>query len=162
MESAEASGRRCIGCQNRHPPPNPPPTPKALFRTPFFGLKWVPPLETGTRGKAPPSRVPRRCSPPPPPTPPPHPQPNPYCLGSSDLGAAESPCSRGCAGPGRGGSRSVKIKAQGVPPKGTAARHPAKNKLLLTPRLLFSSLDPSKPQPGKNPYTLIPLIPLFP
>ena len=38
-KSAEASGRRCIGCENRHPPPNPPPTPK----TPFFCLKWVPP-----------------------------------------------------------------------------------------------------------------------
>ena len=32
---------------------------------------------------------------------------------SSDLGAVESPCSRGCAGPGRGGSRSVKIKSLG-------------------------------------------------
>ena len=39
-----------------------------------------------------------------------NPKPNRYCLGSSDLGAAESPCSRGCAGPGRGGSRGVKIK----------------------------------------------------
>ena len=39
-----------------------------------------------------------------------NPKPNPYCLGSSDLGAAESPCSRGCAGPGRGGSRSVSFR----------------------------------------------------
>ena len=36
-------------------------------------------------------------------------------MGSSDLGAAESPCSRGCAGPGRGGSRSVKIISQQYP-----------------------------------------------
>ena len=33
--SAEASGRRCIGCENRHPPPNPLPKPKATRRPPF-------------------------------------------------------------------------------------------------------------------------------
>ena len=45
-KSAEASGRRCIGCQNRHPPPNPP-HPKPFFG-PLFCLKWAPPL--GNRG----------------------------------------------------------------------------------------------------------------
>ena len=95
--SAEASGRRCLGCQNRHPPPNP-----SHFSDPFFCLKWVPPWETGVRKRtarqdqrqlkplpagppppgssptSPPYPHPPRAPPPPCPLPPPHSRPLPY------------------------------------------------------------------------------------
>ena len=87
--SAEASGRRCIGCQNRHPPPNPPPRPKATFRTPFFASNGYPPRRGSgclvrTRGSCSPSQPCPPLPPPHPPTPypPPHnlPPPHPFLL----------------------------------------------------------------------------------
>ena len=68
-----SSGRRCIGCQNKHPPPNPPPKPFQM---------GTPPRRAGsasgcfarTRGSCSPSQQGPPCPPrrtPPPPFPPP-------------------------------------------------------------------------------------------
>ena len=89
VKSAEASGRRCIGCQNRQPPSKLPPHPNPFFGPLFLASNGYPPWETGVRkrtvrqdqrqlkplpaGPPAPYPPPLRPSPPRPPPPPPLP-----------------------------------------------------------------------------------------
>ena len=69
-ESAEASGRRCLGCQNRHPPPHP----KPFFGPLFLASNGYLSGKSGPQADGSPG-PPLPAGPPPPHPPPPSPPP---------------------------------------------------------------------------------------